>query len=110
VKRRALHTVLAPLLALLVLFGGTAKEAFHALAPHTDTEHRHNEADGPAFEPEHHHCGAVSEFLPFFDVPAQPALTFWKPRPVRILAGVVAASLLPRRAPAEGCLRGPPVA
>lgn len=60
--KRIFHSVLAVWLAVLVLFGGTAKELVHSFANHQDTEHTADFGKGKAVaEKAHHHC----EFLHF---------------------------------------------
>lgn len=102
------NRIAACCLALLLLFGGTAKEALHAFAPHEDTEHRHD-FDGLAFEKEHHHCGALSAFIAAFERPAQEFFIARVQVEVAPAFAVAAHSLLPRRVQAYG-LRGPPAA
>ncbi len=94
-------------LALLLLFGGTAKEALHAFASHEDTEHRHD-AEGLSFETEHHHCGALSAFIAAFEMPTQQAFHVGVQVEQPPLIAAVVRSLLPRKVQASG-LRGPPV-
>lgn len=50
---------------MLLLFGVTPKEAMHAFAVHTDTEHQHN-VQGPVIDSEHHHCSFLRfQIMPF---------------------------------------------
>ena len=64
--KRTLHIVLSLWLALLLLFGGTAKEFIHLFTHHTDTVHSINEKGDLVIEPEHHHCSFLEYALPLF--------------------------------------------
>ncbi len=80
VNHPVLRIPLALLLALLILFGGTAKEAVHQFADHTDTVHASctsscaETEDGLAFHTPHHHCDFLQLALAAFDAP--PLLVF----------------------------------
>jgi hypothetical protein len=102
-----LQRLIACCLALLLLFGGTAKEALHAFAPHEDTEHC-QDFDGLSFESEHHHCGALSAFIAAFETPAPAFFVDRSSVEFALVSGIAAQSLLPRKVQAYG-LRGPPV-
>jgi hypothetical protein len=56
--KRVAHIVLSAWLAVLLIFGTTAKEYIHLFAHHEDTVHTHHE--GLSFENEHHHCTFLS--------------------------------------------------
>jgi hypothetical protein len=56
--KRITHTLLSGLLAVLLVFGTTAKEYIHLFTHHQDTVHTHH--DGLSFENEHHHCTFLS--------------------------------------------------
>ena len=101
-----LNRIAACCLALLLLFGGTAKEALHAFAQHEDTEHRHT--DGLSFEAEHHHCDALSAFITAFESPVEESFRAAILLENAPLFAEVVRSLLPRKVQAYG-LRGPPI-
>lgn len=76
VKHPAFRIPVAVLLALLLLFGGTAKEFVHQFTGHTDTVHDSctsscaETKDGLAFGPKHHHCDFLQFTLAAFETPS----------------------------------------
>jgi hypothetical protein len=60
VVKRVLNIVLSSWLAILLLFGTTAKEYIHLFTDHTDTVHTELHRDHIVIEPEHHHCTFLS--------------------------------------------------
>jgi hypothetical protein len=66
VLRRVAHIILSCWLALLLIFGGTAKEFFHLFTSHEDTVHHVCDDGELSFESEHHHCTFLSFSLTDF--------------------------------------------
>jgi hypothetical protein len=64
--KRVAHIVLSCWLALLLIFGGTAKEFFHLFTSHEDTVHHVCDDGELSFENEHHHCSFLSFSLTDF--------------------------------------------
>ena len=64
--KRIIHIVLSASLAVLLVFGTTAKEFLHLFADHTDTVHVHHHHDGLVIEKEHHHCSFLTYSLSSF--------------------------------------------
>lgn len=105
--KRIIHIVLSASLAVLLVFGTTAKEFVHLFADHTDTVHTHQPHDGLVIEQEHHHCSfltySLSSFINDFHI-------------VRILPAAVvyhqhyqaSADQLVVCTPLTSYLRGPP--
>lgn len=105
---RALHIFCSFWLVVLLLFGGTAKEAVHAFAGHTDTEHHADDDKTLTWGEQHHHCAFLSFHIVPFDAPATLRLrsifiaTHYLPLTQRIFSGIA-----PFYVPNSG-LRGPP--
>lgn len=99
-KHPAIQILLTLLLALLLLFGGTAKEFVHQFAGHTDTVHASCTAscaetkDGLAFGPKHHHCEFLKFTLAFFDAPALFTFHFRKLPPPHVARHISAPEYL----------------
>lgn len=94
-------------LALLLLFGSTAKEFIHSFAGHHDTVHAHDPS-GLSFESQHHHCDFLSfSFSAFNNDVSVPLIK----RIISTYEQIHIAfepSLIPRDA-LHTALRGPPV-
>lgn len=77
--KRIIHIVLSASLAVLLVFGTTAKEFLHLFADHTDTVHVHHAHDGLVIEQEHHHCSfltySLSSFVNDFHISKIPYVT-----------------------------------
>ena len=77
-KQRFTYSVLSAFLALLILFGGTAREFVHQFTGHEDTVHCNAKKDGLSFETQHHHCSFLGDSLAPFcadaEFPYIPAL------------------------------------
>lgn len=106
--KRIVHSILSIWLALLLLFGGTAKEFVHLFAGHEDTVHHYHEHGGLVWENEHHHCTFLSFSLasfvndvsfPVVDIAEQAAYFL---HDTRFAATIFDNSIAAR------CLRGPP--
>ena len=104
--KRTAHIILAVWLAVLVLFGSTAKEFIHDFAGHRDTVHKDYE-HGITIEKEHHHCAFLSFSLTAFDQHISTPVTFCNCIAHRCAYLLYRQALVQReivRAP----LRGPP--
>jgi hypothetical protein len=64
--KKITHIALSVWLAILLLFGGTAKEFIHLFTDHTDTVCTHSHNSGFVIESEHHHCSFLGDSLPAF--------------------------------------------
>lgn len=67
VFRKSMHIVFIASMYMLLLFGTTAKEFFHAFTGHEDTVHRYHAPGEYSFENEHHHCDFLHYSLPAFE-------------------------------------------
>ncbi len=115
-KHPVVRIPLSLLLALLILFGGTAKEFVHQFTGHTDTVHTSctsscaETKDGLAFHTPHHHCDflqlALAAFTdtPVFDWLPAPLLlqhiSSHQPASNGVVLSVVVASYQGRGPPA----------
>ncbi len=98
---------LAFLLAGLLLFGGTAKEALHGWTGHRDTVDTHRKDGAQTIETKHHHCDFLSFFLPPF-MAAEPVRAV---KPVSLVYGAHQAVPLHLWEARSQCFiagRGPP--
>ena len=100
---------LALLLAGLLLFGGTAKEALHAWTGHRDTVHTHRSDGSLAFEAKHHHCYFLSFFLARFTAAAAASFEAGAPQPAYGKHTARPLSLWETRSRCFITGRGPPV-
>ncbi|MEZ5015883.1 MAG: hypothetical protein R2800_02450 [Flavipsychrobacter sp.] len=106
--QRILHSSIAVLLSIVLLFGTTPKEYIHLFADHVDTEHRHHEGHYPVFETEHHHCSFLSFTLsPFQHANNEVTFKTYKPQFI-IHQSVAVIHLIPCSVPSSPS-RGPPV-
>lgn len=106
--KRIIHIVLSASLAVLLVFGTTAKEFLHLFTDHTDTVHVHCAHDGLVIDTEHHHCSfltySLSSFINDFYISSIPyvATEYVQYYHERTEQAVVFSSL-------TSFLRGPPV-
>jgi hypothetical protein len=106
--KRTAHIVFSAWLAILLLFGTTAKEFVHQFADHEDTVHCNNRHDGTlVIEPEHHHCKFLSFSLAAF---ISPVYGYTLPAEKIFYSTYVAAPVahIAHRTVTTPCLRGPP--
>lgn len=108
--KRILHSILSFVLAVLLIFGSTAKEYIHLFADHTDTTHDvcEKRQKGENVEQEHHHCKFLTySVTPYIndvqvvDIPT-PTSAFY-------IAYGSAVSSLTHRTVSEPQQRGPPI-
>ena len=109
-KPSLFKSLIAGLLALLLLAGGGAKEWVHACADHTDTVHCHRSDGQLAFDSQHHHCDFLSYCFPPF-LTAEATSPVFHNSPASYLVHVVApVENGLAAAPVEHLGRGPPAA
>ncbi|HEY1030651.1 MAG TPA: hypothetical protein VGD89_02685 [Flavipsychrobacter sp.] len=107
--KKITHIALSLWLAILLLFGGTAKEFIHLFTDHTDTVHTHIHESGFVIESEHHHCSFLGDTLPAFINDFQQVRFLYIPQVYAAYHAVPFHSYIGATTP-TAFLRGPPAA